>query len=98
MKVNVIFGERLVSYDVPEGVHFVGCSISYDNSHLRQWEFSADNIERNDVEIINEQGLRVVVHCYSCPALAEIAEDLKAFEGMSFLKGCWREIGFSIVL
>ena len=98
MKVNVTFGEHSVSYDVPESVHFIGCSISYDNGNLRQWHFTAENIERNDVEIMNEHGLRVVVHCYSCPILAEIAEDLKAFEGMPFLEGCWKEIGFSIVL
>ncbi len=98
MKVNVCFGECSVTYDVPDSVHFIGCSVSYDNGHWRQWEFSAENIERNDVEILNEHGLRVVVHCYSSPALAEVAENLKAFKGMSFIEGCWREIGISIVL
>lgn len=98
MKVNICVDERLVTYEVPHGVHFVGFSIDYDNERWKQWEFSSDTLERDDVEILDEHGLRVVLHSYSGCALAEAAESLKAFEGMCFLKVSWRGLDVSIVM
>lgn len=98
MKVNVCVGERSVKYDVPDGVWFVGLTVYYNDHHWTEMNLLAKSDEQKDVEIINEDGLRVVVRCYTCPVLAEIAEILNEFTGMSFYECRCEKMSISVVL
>lgn len=98
MKVNVCVGERSVKYDVPDGVWFVGLTVYYNDHHWTEMNILAKSDEQKDVEIINEDGLRVVVHCYTCPGLVEVAEILNEFKGLSFYDCRCGEMSISVVL
>lgn len=97
MKVNVTFGERFVSHDLPEGV-WAGLTVYYNDHHWMEMNLLAKSDEQQDVEIINEEGLRVVVRCYTCPGLVEVAEILNGFKGMSFYECRCEKMSISVVL
>ena len=98
MKVNVCFGERSVKYDVPNGVWFVGLTVYYNDHRWTEMNLLAKSDEQQDVEIINEDGLRVVVRCYTCPNLVEVAEILNEFKGLSFDECRCEKMSISVVL
>lgn len=98
MKVNVTFGEHFVSHDVPDGVWFVGLAVYYNDHHWTEMNLLAKSDEQTDVEIFNEDGCRVVVRCYTCPVLVEVAEILNKFMGMSFYECRCGEMELSVVL
>lgn len=97
MKVNVTFGERFVSHDLPEGV-WAGLTVYYNDHHWTEMNLLAKSDEQKDVEIINEEGLRVVVRCYTCPNLVEVVEILNEFKGMSFYECRCEKMSVSVVL
>lgn len=97
MKVNVTFGERFVSHDLPEGV-WAGLTVYYNDHHWTEMNLLAKSDEQQDVEIINEDGLRVVVRCYTCPNLVEVAEILNEFKGLSFYECRCEKMSISVVL
>ena len=98
MRVNVCFGERSVSYDVPEDVWFVGLTVYYNDMHWTEMNLLAKSDEQTDVEIFNEDGCRVVVRCYTCPGLAEVADILNEFKGLSFYECRCEKMSLSVVL
>lgn len=98
MKVNVCFGERSLTYDVPDGVWFVGLTVYYNDHHWMEMNLLAKSDEQQDIEIINEDGLRVVVRCYTCPGLVEVAEILNEFKGMPFYECRCENMAISVVL
>lgn len=97
MKVNVTFGERFVSHDLPEGV-WAGLTVYYNDHHWTEMNLLAKSDEQKDVEIINEDGLRVVVRCYTCPEFAEVAEIFEEFAGLSFYECRCEKMSISVVL
>ena len=97
MRVNVTFGERFVSRDLPEGV-WAGLTVYYNGNHWTEMNLLEKSDEQQDVEIINEDGLRVVVRCYTCPGLVEVAEILNGFKGMSFYECRCEKLSISVVL
>ena len=97
MKVNVTFGERFVSHDLPEGV-WAGLTVYYNDHHWTEMNLLAKSDEQKDVEIINEDGLRVVVRCYTCPEFAEVAEIFEEFAGLSFYECRCEKMSVSVVL
>ncbi len=98
MKVNVTFGERSLTYEVPDGVWFVGLTVYYNDHHWTEMNLLAKSDEQQDVEIINEDGLRVVVRYYTCPGLVDVAEILNEFTGMSFYECRCENMSISVVL
>lgn len=97
MKVNVTFGERFVSHDLPEGI-WAGLTVFYNDHHWTEMNLLAKSDEQKDVEIINEDGLRVVVRCYTCPEFAEVAEIFEEFAGLSFYECRCEKMSISVVL
>ena len=97
MKVNVTFGERFVSHDLPEGI-WAGLTVYYNDHHWTEMNLLAKSDEQKDVEIINEDGLRVVVRCYTCPEFAEVAEIFEEFAGLSFYECRCEKMSVSVVL
>lgn len=97
MKVNVTFGERFVSHDLPEGI-WAGLTVYYNDHHWTEMNLLAKSDEQKDVEIINEDGLRVVVRCYTCPEFAEVAEIFEEFAGLSFYECRCEKMSISVVL
>ena len=97
MKVNVTFGERFVSHDLPEGI-WAGLTVYYNDHHWTEMNLLAKSDEQKDVEIINEDGLRVVVRCYTCPEFAEVAEIFEEFAGLSFCECRCEKMSISVVL
>ena len=55
MRINVTFGERFVSRDLPQGV-WAGLTV-YDNGcHWTEMNLLEKSDEQTDIEIVNEDG------------------------------------------
>ena len=97
MRINVTFGERFVSRDLPEGV-WAGLTV-YDNGcHWTEMNLLEKSDEQTDMEIVNEDGLRVVIRCYTGSEFAEVAEIFREFKGMSLYECCCERMSISVVL
>ena len=97
MKVNVTFGERYVSHDLPEGI-WAGLTVYYNERHWTEMNLMAKSDAQKDVEIINEDSFRVVVRYYTCPGLVEVVEILNEFKGLSFYECRCEKMSISVVL
>lgn len=97
MKVNVTFCERFVSQDLPEGI-WAGLTVYYNDNHWTEMNLLEKSGEQTDVEIINEDGLRVVVRCYIGSEFAEAAEIFNEFKGLSLYECCCEKMSISVVL
>ena len=98
MRVNVCFGERSVTCDVPDDVWFVGLTVHYNDMHWTEMNLLAKSDEQTDMEIFNEDGCRVVVRCYTGPEFAEVAEIFNEFKGLSLYECRCEKMSLSIVL
>ena len=97
MKVNVTFGERFVSHDLPEGV-WAGLTVYDNDCHWIEMNLLEKSNEQIDEEIINEDGLRVVVRCYTCSEFAEVAEIFNEFKGLSLYECRCEKMSISVEL
>ena len=97
MKVNVTFGERFVSQDLPEGI-WAGLTVYYNGNHWTEMNLLEKSDEQTDVEVIHEDGLRVVVRCYTGQGFAEVAEIFNEFKGLSLYECHGEEMSISVVL
>lgn len=97
MKVNVTFGERFVSQDLPEGI-WAGLTVHYNDQNWTEMNLLGKSDEQREVEIIHEDGLRVVARCYTGSEFAEIAEIFNEFKGLSLYECHGEEMSISVVL
>ena len=97
MKVNVTFGERFVSHDLPEGV-WAGLTVYYHDNHWTEMNLLEKSDEQTDMEIVNEEGLRVVVRCYTGSEFAHVAEIFNEFKGLLFYECRCEKMSISVVL
>ena len=97
MRVNVCIGERSVSYDVPDGFYVVGISLYRDDNSVNMNLFS-NRDEQKIVELINEDGCRVVVRYDAGPFFDEVADILNEFKGLSLYECRCEKMSLSVVL
>ena len=97
MKVNVTFGERFVSHDLPEGI-WAGLTVYYHDHHWTEMNLLEKSDEQTDMEIVNEEGLRVVVRCYTGLEFAQVAEIFNEFKGLSVYECRCEKMSISVVV
>ena len=84
MRADVIFRGQQKSLVIPEDVCLVGVTVVSDGNRcsVLDWDFA----DRHNEEIVISEEFKVILHCYTAPAIAEIGKAFLTFDGMRYLE------------
>ena len=87
MKIEFLYGDSHKVLEAPAGVYFVGLTAIYNGYHVSALDADAEDARFwRDEEIRLSEELTVILHYYSAPTLAEVAEEFAGFAGMKMLE------------
>ena len=86
MKINIAYNDSFRTFDSPLGVYFVGVTVIYNGNRFEALNSYEDSPYKQDEEIVLDEDLKIILHYYSNPILAEILEEFSGYEGMGFIE------------
>ena len=86
MRINIAYNNSLRTFDSPLGVYFVGVTVIYNGNRFEALNPYTDSPYKQDEEIVLDENLKIILHYYSNPILAEILEEFSGYEGIGFIE------------
>lgn len=86
MRINIVYNNSLRTFDSPSGVYFVGVTVIYNGNRFVALNSYMDSPYKQDEEIVLDENLKISLHYYSNPILAEILEEFSGYEGIGFIE------------
>ncbi len=86
MRINIAYNDSLRTFNSPSGVYFVGVGVIYNGNRFEALNSYTDSPYKQDEEIVLDENLKIILHYYNNPILAEILEEFSGYEGIGFIE------------
>ena len=86
MRINIAYNNGLKVFDSPSDVYFVGVTVIYKGCRFEALNSYTDSPYKQEEEIVLDEKLKIILHYYINPILAEILEEFSGYEGMGFIE------------
>lgn len=86
MRINIAYNNNLRTFDSPSGVYFVGVGVIYNGKRFEALNSYTYSPYKEDEEIVLDENLKIILHYYNNPILAEILEEFSSYEGLGFIE------------
>ena len=97
MRIDIISSQFCKSIEITSQTDLIGITVFYKNDRrCSVLDFEANGIEKWDEEILINADVKVIVHHYIGPKLAEIVKEFDGFKKMKYSEHRWKDLYIAI--